>query len=106
MLCVGIALGAAVIYAFTPALPAVVDVKPQVSIGDVTSLIDRLKPLAERPDDDWRGVTVTITGASAAVEIRTKDGNEYKGKGKTLRDAAKMIDSSRIRDALNGWLAP
>lgn len=96
----GLAVAAAISGRETPPIPPA---PAQMTLGEVTSLIDRLKPLSERPNEDWRGVSVTITGASAKVEIHTKDGNQYTGKGPTLEAAVKMIDSTKIRDALQGW---
>lgn len=104
MICIGVAIGGVAVYFATPK-PAAPKERAQVSIGEVTDLIDRLKPLVEYPDQDWRGVSVTITGASARIELRTKDGNEYVGKGKTLQAAATMLDSAKIREALSGWSA-
>lgn len=103
--CMGAAIGSWAMYSVTPkaAIAPPAPERPQVASGDVTDLIERLKPLAERPNEDWHGVSVTITGASAKVEIKTKDGNEYSGKGKSLPDAVRMIDSLKIRDALQGW---
>lgn len=104
---IGSAFGGIIVYLTSLKEMAAVTVQsPPVTIGKVSNLIERLKPLAERPNDDWRGVAVTITGASAKVDIKTKDGNEYTGKGKTLPDAVRMIDSSKIRDALTGWGTP
>lgn len=105
MLCIGIGVGAMAIYLTLPQDVPAAPQKPQpsVAMGDVTDLINRLKPLAERPEEDWHGVRVTITGGSAEVEITTTDGNKYTGKAKTLKSAATMIDSSRIREALGGW---
>lgn len=74
-----------------------------MDVGEVSALIERLKPLAKHPNDDWGGVSVKFTGASVTIELHTKDGNQYTGKGRTLRDAATMIDSAKIREALAGW---
>ncbi len=100
-LCIGIGIGAFALYVTRPSDPKAVPLP--VSLGEVTDLIDRLKPLAYEPEGSWRGVRITFTGAGAEVKITTKDGNEYTGAGKTLNAATTMIDSSRIREALQGW---
>jgi hypothetical protein len=103
LLCVGIAIGAVAVYLVTPTPPAETPPPRVVHSGDVTDLIKRLAPLAYDPSSQWQGVAVTFTGTSAEIKIMTKDRNEYSGKGATLTDAVRMIDSTRIRDALSGW---
>jgi len=102
-LCIGIGIGAFALYVTSPKVATPKEAPPQVTIGEVTDLIERLKPLAKEPESSWRGVRITFTGAGAEVKITTKDDNEYTGAGKTLKAAATMIDSSRIREVLQGW---
>lgn len=101
MLCIGIGIGAAALYFSTPR-PLSAMPKP-TTIGEVSDLIERLKPLARDPSSDWNGVKVTFTGASVSLNITMREGNEYTAKSATLKDAVAAIDSAKIKQALQGW---
>lgn len=104
MICLGVAIGGAAVYLVTPKSPDEKIEKRQVSIGDVTDLIDRLRPFTRDPTSEWGGVRVTITGVSARVEFRTKESLDFGGGGPTLKDAVAVLqDSAKLKDALAGW---
>lgn len=79
-----------------------------VKVGEVSDLIERLRPLAKEPDRRWGGIEITFTGAEVSIKLTTKDDNEYNGRAKTLKEAVSRITdpSSTIREALRGWDQP
>jgi hypothetical protein len=103
MICLGVVIGGAAVYLTVPQ-PRIPASKENVSIGEVTDLINRLRPFARDPDSEWRGITVKLTGASAKVEIYTKEGTEMSGGGTTLKGAVSVLqDSAKLKLALDGW---
>lgn len=92
-----------------PALqaPALQAPAPQVSLGEVTELVDRLKAVAYKPNGDWyeNGINLTFTGFDVALKIKTKNGNEYNARARQLKDVVSMIadPAGDLRAALQGW---
>lgn len=103
MICAGVFIGGAAVYLATPKGALLPD-KPSVRSGDITDLLERLKPFARNPDAEYGGVTVRINGASAQIEIEMKDFKAATGRGRTLDEAVDLLrDSERFRKALDGW---
>ena len=80
------------------------------TLGEVSDLIGRLKPLAKEPNAAWysNGIKITFYGKGVAIELKTPNGNEYHGRADTLREAVARITSpsAEIQKALEGWAAP
>lgn len=106
-----VAAAALVFGAFAIREPKVIQVpSPLVMTGrtsaaEVSDLIQRLKPLAKDPDREYGGIDIRFFGSRVHIKLETKDGNQYHGSAKTLKEAvARITDpSSTIREALRGW---
>lgn len=82
---------------------------PQVTLGEVTDLIDRLKVVAADPNGEWyrNGISLTFTGLDVTIKLKTKNGNEYNARARQLKDAVQMIadPAPDVRSALKGFNA-
>lgn len=80
-----------------------------VSLGEVTDLITRLRPLAKDSTHRYGGLSVIFYGAGVKIELERPNGNKYVGEATTLVEAVAriMTPAEDVRAALDGWhIAP
>jgi hypothetical protein len=96
----GATIATIVIYLVGPAVPT-----SPASSADVSSLIDRLKPLTRGPESAWEGISVQFSGGGVRINMTLPNGNELKSRSDTLEGAvAKLIEPTDvIKSALTGW---
>lgn len=79
-----------------------------ISIGEVSDLINRLKPFTQYPNDkSWyrSGITLIFYSNSIELKLKTKNENEYKSVGSTLDEVVTnfSVPSDAIKKSLECW---